>query len=132
MEFKLGLMVCPFSRKFKLLTLILLFTYPYTFKGWKVSTLSTLVKIFSRLNIFLKFPRKQNLAFHANCLQWNVKSCFLGKIRRGPRRPCIAHLIIRQAKTEKRTDDRPSDMVLKKKNFKGILLYMSMVAILVM
>ena len=31
------------------------------------------------------FPRKQNVTFHANCLQWgqfawNVKSCFLGKI----------------------------------------------------
>ena len=35
-------------------------------------------------NIFLSFPRKQDLAFHANCLQWRqfawtAKSCFLGK-----------------------------------------------------
>ena len=31
------------------------------------------------------FPRKQHLTFHANCLRqfaWNVKSCFLGKIRK--------------------------------------------------
>ena len=61
--------------------------------------------IFSRWqidNIFLIFPRKQDLTFHANCLliprkqdlifhancllrrqfAWNVKSCFLGKIRK--------------------------------------------------
>ena len=36
---------------------------------------------------FLFFPRKQDLTFHANCLRrrqfaWNVKSCFLGKIRK--------------------------------------------------
>ena len=36
---------------------------------------------------FLIFPIKQDLTFHANCLQWrqfawNVKSCFLGKIRK--------------------------------------------------
>ena len=36
-------------------------------------------------DFFLSFPRKQNLTFHANCLQWrqfawNVKTCFLGKI----------------------------------------------------
>ena len=32
---------------------------------------------------FFIFPRKQDLTFHTNCLQfaWNVKSCFLGKIR---------------------------------------------------
>ena len=30
------------------------------------------------------FPQKQDLIFHANCLQfaWNVKTCFLGKIRK--------------------------------------------------
>ena len=43
-------------------------------------------------DIFLIFPRKQDLTFHANCLPqeticgrqfaWNVKSCFLGKIRK--------------------------------------------------
>ena len=46
--------------------------------------------IFSRRQndvIFLIFPRKQDLTFHANCLlrrqfAWNVKSCFLGKIRK--------------------------------------------------
>ena len=46
--------------------------------------------IFSRQqtdNIFLTFPRKQDLIFHANCLHWrqfawNIKSCFLGKIRK--------------------------------------------------
>ena len=46
--------------------------------------------IFSRRqndDIFLIFPRKQDLTFHANCLlrrqfAWNVKSCFLGKIRK--------------------------------------------------
>ena len=36
--------------------------------------------------IFLFFPRKQDLTFYANCLHWrqfacNVKSCFLGKIK---------------------------------------------------
>ena len=42
----------------------------------------------SKLMIFFYFfPRKLDLAFHANCLQWrqfawNVKSCFLGKIRK--------------------------------------------------
>ena len=43
--------------------------------------LSTLGKIFSRRlwNIFLIFPRKQDLRFHANYLHWNVKSCFLEK-----------------------------------------------------
>ena len=46
--------------------------------------------IFSRRqidDIFLIFPRKQDLTFHANCLlrrqfACNVKSCFLGKIRK--------------------------------------------------
>ena len=46
--------------------------------------------IFSRRQndvLFLIFPRKQDLTFHANCLlrrqfAWNVKSCFLGKIRK--------------------------------------------------
>ena len=46
--------------------------------------------IFSRRqidDIFLIFPRKQGLTIHANCLPrtqfaWNVKSCFLGKIRK--------------------------------------------------
>ena len=37
--------------------------------------------------ISLIFPRKQDMTFHANCLHWrqfawNVKSCFLGKIRK--------------------------------------------------
>ena len=52
--------------------------------------LSTLGKIFSRQHteiFFLFFPNKQDLTFHANCLQWsqfawNIKSCFLGKIRK--------------------------------------------------
>ena len=30
----------------------------------------------------LVFLRKQDLTFHANCLHWNVRSCFLGKIRK--------------------------------------------------
>ena len=41
---------------------------------------------FSRrqINIFLIFPRKQDLTFHAKCphwrqFAWNIKSCFLGK-----------------------------------------------------
>ena len=46
--------------------------------------------IFSRRqidDIFLIFPRKQDMTFHANCLlrrqfAWNVISCFLGKIRK--------------------------------------------------
>ena len=46
--------------------------------------------IFSRWqidDIFLIFPRKQDLTFDANCLlrrqfAWNVISCFLGKIRK--------------------------------------------------
>ena len=46
--------------------------------------------IFSRRqidDIFLIFPRKQDLTFHANCLlrrqfAWNVISCFLRKIRK--------------------------------------------------
>ena len=46
--------------------------------------------IFSRWqidDIFLIFPRKQDMTFHANCLlrrqfAWNVISCFLGKIRK--------------------------------------------------
>ena len=46
--------------------------------------------IFSRRqidDIFLIFPSKQDLTFHANCLlwrqfAWNVKSYFLGKIRK--------------------------------------------------
>ena len=46
--------------------------------------------IFSRRqidDIFLIFPRKQDLTFHANCLlrrqfAWNVLSCFLRKIRK--------------------------------------------------
>ena len=46
--------------------------------------------IFSRWqidDIFLIFPSKQDLTFHANCLlrrqfTWNVKSCFLRKIRK--------------------------------------------------
>ena len=38
-------------------------------------------------DIFFIFPRKQDLQFHTNCLQWrkfawNVKYCFLGKIRK--------------------------------------------------
>ena len=38
-------------------------------------------------DIFLIFPRKQNLTFHANCLHWrqfawNVKTRFLGKRRK--------------------------------------------------
>ena len=43
------------------------------------------------IHVFFYFPRKQALAFHANCFPWrkfarNVKSYFLGKIRtRGPR-----------------------------------------------
>ena len=51
---------------------------------------STLGKIFStqHFEIFLLiFPRKQDLTFHANYLQWrqfegNARSCFLGKIRK--------------------------------------------------
>ena len=37
---------------------------------------------FSRwqIDILLFFPRKQDLTVHANCLHWNVKFCFLGKI----------------------------------------------------
>ena len=31
--------------------------------------------------IFLTFPRKQDLKFHANPFAWNVKSCFLGNIK---------------------------------------------------
>ena len=33
-------------------------------------------------HVFLIFPRKQDLTFHANCLQfaWNVKSCFKKKM----------------------------------------------------
>ena len=53
-----------------------------------VMTHSTLGKMFDRrhFEIFSYFPRKQDLTYHANCLQWrqfawNVKSCFLGKIR---------------------------------------------------
>ena len=42
--------------------------------------------IFSRRqidDIFLIFPRKQELTFHANCqFVWNVISCFLRKIRK--------------------------------------------------
>ena len=53
-------------------------------------TLSTLGKIFCRRHFeifFLFFPEKKDLTFHANCLlrrqfAWNVKSCFLGKIRK--------------------------------------------------
>ena len=38
-------------------------------------------------NFFLFFPIKQALIFHANCLlrrqfAWNVKACFLGKIKK--------------------------------------------------
>ena len=38
-------------------------------------------------NIFIFFPRKLALTFHGNCLlrtqfEWNVKACFLGKIRK--------------------------------------------------
>ena len=45
------------------------------FSGWQID------------DIFLIFTRKQGLTFHANCLlrrqfAWNVKSCFLGKIRK--------------------------------------------------
>ena len=48
------------------------------------------LSIFSRQqidDIFLIFPRKQDLTFHANCLlrkqfAWNVKSFFLGKIKK--------------------------------------------------
>ena len=51
-------------------------------------TLSTLGKIFPQAtvwNIFLIFPRKQDLTFHANCLHWrqfawNGKSCLMRKI----------------------------------------------------
>ena len=49
---------------------------------------TTLWAIFSRrqILIFLLFPEKLDLTFHANCLHWrqlawNIKSCFLGKIR---------------------------------------------------
>ena len=31
---------------------------------------------------FLFFSRKQDLTFHTNCLLWNVKTYFLGKIRK--------------------------------------------------
>ena len=56
----------------------------------QILTLSTLGIIFSRrhIEIFsLIFPRKQDLTFYVNCLQWRqfawtVKSCFLGKIRK--------------------------------------------------
>ena len=46
--------------------------------------------VFSRWqidDIFLIFPRKQDMTFHANCLlrrqvAWNVISCFLGRIKK--------------------------------------------------
>ena len=61
-------------------------------------TLNTLGKIFSRRHIkivFLIFPRKEDLTFHANCLHqrqfaWNVKTYFLGKIRKNI---SICHLL---------------------------------------
>ena len=53
-------------------------------------TYSMLGKDFTKQHLeifFLLFSPKQELTFHANCLQWrqiawNVKSCFLGKIRK--------------------------------------------------
>ena len=49
---------------------------------WLKFSVDYILKHFS----YFFFPRKQVLTFHANCLQWrqfawNVKSCFLGKIR---------------------------------------------------
>ena len=47
---------------------------------------STLGKIFSRWHSEIFFSRKYALTFHANCLRrwfaWNVKTCFLRKIRK--------------------------------------------------
>ena len=51
----------------------------------KYMLLEVLTFIFSRRqtdDIFLIFPRKQDLTFHLNCLLLYVKSCFLGKIRK--------------------------------------------------
>ena len=48
---------------------------------WATLSLSILGKNFSKQhwNTFLIFPWKQVLKFHANCLHWSVKSCFLRK-----------------------------------------------------
>ena len=79
--------------------------------GLKVNslTLSTLGKIFSRRqidDIFLIFPRKQDLTFQANCLlrrqfAWNVKSCFLGKIRKTKETICLKCQILFSGKNKK-------------------------------
>ena len=73
-------------------------------RGWSgLSVLhaqSTLGKNFSRQqidHIFLILPRKQILIFHANCLHqrqfaWNVKSCFLRKIRKISSICCLLNL----------------------------------------
>ena len=44
-------------------------------------------------DIFLIFHRKLDLTFHANCLHWrqfawNIKSCFLGKLRKKKKSKC--------------------------------------------
>ena len=59
---------------------------PLSWLGRKTSTQNQQMTYW---NIFLMFPRKQVLTFYANCLQWrqfawNVKSCFLGNIRKIP------------------------------------------------
>ena len=64
--------------------------YNFTNKGLKLSTLTTYWNIF-----LIFFPRKLALIFHANCLlrrqfAWNVKSCFLGKIRKISQICCFA------------------------------------------
>ena len=56
--------------------------WPISPKRW-----STLGKISSRRHFEIFFPRKRVLTVYANFLQWrqfawNVKSCFLGKIRK--------------------------------------------------
>ena len=60
------------------------------FKGYysfpQPLSLSRLIQQTTNCWLFSYFSRKQDLTFHANCLQWrqfawNVKTCFLGKIK---------------------------------------------------
>ena len=73
-----------------LLRPVCLNTYGETISLWKnltATTLSVNLADDKLMIFFLIFPRKQGLTFLANCHQWrqfagNVKTCFLGKIRK--------------------------------------------------
>ena len=77
--------------------------------GCKVSEPLPRLGLFSRRQIngiFLTFPGKQDLTFHAKCLQWrqfawNAKSCFPGKVRKIMGTICMKCQILFSRKSKK-------------------------------